>query len=137
MGGANTPQQQVPSGTQIEGMIAPTGIQQKVDLLTPEQTVMMPMLKKKTEVEFPVLSKIEKKKEITLDTPKSTGPYDNSPTADYPDVRGNTQNSQNRDTSVSEYMKAKTYNKPSAKQPIIKEGKYLNSSVADWPDERE
>jgi hypothetical protein len=65
------------------------------------------------------------------------GPYMNSATADYPDVRGNTQNSQNRDTSVSEYMKAKTYNKPSAKQPIIKEGKYLNSSVADWPDERE
>jgi hypothetical protein len=33
------------------------------------------------------------------------GPYMNSATADYPDVRGNTQNSQNRDTSGSDLKK--------------------------------
>jgi hypothetical protein len=55
------------------------------------------------------------------------GPFLNSPTADYPDVRGNTQNSQGRDTSVSEYMKAKTYKK---------QERPLNAPTADWPDER-
>jgi hypothetical protein len=56
------------------------------------------------------------------------GRYMNSATADYPDVRGNTQNSQGRDTSVSEYMRAKSYKKDS--------GRPLNAPTADWPSER-
>jgi tRNA(Ile)-lysidine synthase TilS/MesJ len=74
------------------------------------------------------MQRIEKRKEIIFDMPKAKGQYDNSPIENSADVRGNAQNSQGRDTSISEYMRAKTYKKQS-KRP-------LNAPTADFPDEQ-